>query len=510
VAALGAATSASAAYAPRIVGGSSTTISQFPFQVALVQNPYSPAAGQICGGSVRDATHVITAAHCVTDGFTTNTPSELDVFAGATSLSGTGQRVHLSGISFMPSYDPNSNDHDAALLTLAQPLSLQPGTVEPIDLIADDQSAAWQPGSLVTVSGWGNTSAKGQSYPLDLHAVQVPVVDDPVCDSDYQHYGGIVAADMVCAGDIVNGGKDSCQGDSGGPLVADVSPSTRRLIGIVSFGIGCADKDFPGVYTEVASPSIRSYLTAAPPPAPTNQSPPSATGTLKAGQTLTCNPGTWTGSPTFRYQFGRLDSLSDTTPDAVSNVQTSSSYTIQGADAGKYLICAVEGRNAGGSATAQSAPVGPVEVPPAPQQTPPATTSPATTTAAANPGAQVLPLPQFDYTPPVSRLYRAICGKRTCTLNIAVTDAGYSLGLQKLEGTIRTSYRVRCRRGRRIVHCTRIKRRTLTVTAAVGGHFIASAKNLRRGTHTFRFVAVDTAGNRQSPALSFKRRTPAT
>src|SRR3954453_22647964 len=104
---------AASAYAPRIVGGTSPTIGAFPFQVALVQNPYSPDVGQICGGSVRDATHVITAAHCVTDGFTTSAPSELYVFAGATRLDGVGQSVQLSGISFMPDYDHDTNDHDA-------------------------------------------------------------------------------------------------------------------------------------------------------------------------------------------------------------------------------------------------------------------------------------------------------------------------------------------------------------------------------------------------------------
>ena len=50
---------------------------------------------------------------------------------------------------------------------------------------------------------------------------------------------------MICAG---IGEKDSCQGDSGGPLV-DVN---RYLVGIVSWGEGCARDGYPGVYTEVA------------------------------------------------------------------------------------------------------------------------------------------------------------------------------------------------------------------------------------------------------------------
>ena len=61
LAALAAAAAGAQTARPRIIGGSDVPISKFPFQVAVFGT-----AAYICGGSIRDATHVITAAHCVT------------------------------------------------------------------------------------------------------------------------------------------------------------------------------------------------------------------------------------------------------------------------------------------------------------------------------------------------------------------------------------------------------------------------------------------------------------
>lgn len=79
--------------------------------------------------------------------------------------------------------------------------------------------------------------------PTQLYGVEIPIVDRNECNQDYD---GLIEPDMICAG-IPEGGKDSCQGDSGGPVVID-----GKLVGIVSWGFGCAEPGYPGVYTNVA------------------------------------------------------------------------------------------------------------------------------------------------------------------------------------------------------------------------------------------------------------------
>merc|ERR1712189_154770 len=101
------------------------------------------------------------------------------------------------------------------------------------------------PGPLRTtsVSGWGTTS-EGGSLGKTLMKVTVPVVSDDDCRDAY----GVseIADSMICAG-LEQGGKDSCQGDSGGPFMCG-----SQLSGVVSWGYGCAEPGYPGVYTQTS------------------------------------------------------------------------------------------------------------------------------------------------------------------------------------------------------------------------------------------------------------------
>lgn len=102
-------------------------------------------------------------------------------------------------------------------------------------------------GENVTVTGWGVMAEEEGRISNALNVVEIPVVSLEECKVAY---GQRVGKDHVCAG-LKEGGKDSCQGDSGGPLFRQRG-GQRELVGVVSFGYGCAQAGSPGVYTKVS------------------------------------------------------------------------------------------------------------------------------------------------------------------------------------------------------------------------------------------------------------------
>ena len=237
---------------PRIIGGEPADFGEYPFMVALL---FEPTAGndfqkQYCGGSLIASRWVLTAAHCLDF---LESPDEVAVAVSRTNLdSAEGQRVAVREFFVHPDWDPNVISPDVGLLRLARPVT----GVQPIQLAGAGGDAFEAAGTLLTVIGWGNTSRTGQaSFPNELREVVVPVVADAPCDTAY--HGFLTVETQLCAGQK---GLDSCGGDSGGPLFATTSGGTEVQVGIVSFGIGCAKNRFPGVYTEVNSPAVRSFI----------------------------------------------------------------------------------------------------------------------------------------------------------------------------------------------------------------------------------------------------------
>ena len=227
--------------ASAIIGGSAAPAGAYPFMAAITDADEF----QYCGGSVISSLWVLTAAHCVVD---TNPANEVvNVITGRTDLSaGGGQKIRVSQIYVHPKY--NGNGWDAALLKLSSATS---SPAIQLATAANDNLEA--PGTTVRVTGWGDTApTMGFLSTYQLRYVDLQVVADSDCGTNL----GFHAATGVCAEGFL---KDSCNGDSGGPLFWNGSP--RIQIGIVSYGTSCAIPMFPGVYSEVNNPDIRTWIT---------------------------------------------------------------------------------------------------------------------------------------------------------------------------------------------------------------------------------------------------------
>jgi secreted trypsin-like serine protease len=238
--------------AQEIVGGTNTTIAANPWQVSL----QTSSGTHFCGGSVLNANWILTAQHCVKSGSTVTRPGR--VAAGSTTLSGmstTGQIRSVAEVIVYPGYSSPESGKDVALLRLSTPLDLSGANVKAIGLLtaADASAGLTNPGVISTVTGWGNLSSGGSS-PNTLQTVDVALLSNATAQSSYPQE--TITPDQLAA---ASPGKDSCQGDSGGPLTV-LKNGTRVLAGVVSWGYGCADARYPGMYARVSS--FESWITS--------------------------------------------------------------------------------------------------------------------------------------------------------------------------------------------------------------------------------------------------------
>ena len=239
----------------RIVGGQPTTIEENPWQVAI-----APKGETFwCGGSIISDRWIVTAAHCMYDreGGPRIPTAKIRVKIGATNIATQGEWIAIAKAIVHDKYknrplDPereylDGHDADIALIKLKAPL----GKGRSIALASKAVSVV---GDLV-VTGWGDTSTGGSSSVV-LRTVRVPYVPKEICTKP-EAYGNRVRFGMLCGG-YPEGGKDSCNGDSGGPLVMGKAPNAT-LVGVVSWGDGCAEAKKYGVYTSVQE--YRSWIT---------------------------------------------------------------------------------------------------------------------------------------------------------------------------------------------------------------------------------------------------------
>ncbi|MEV0682025.1 serine protease [Actinosynnema sp. NPDC050436] len=189
-----------------------------------------------CGGVLVSDRKVLTAGHCTIEHTALldrdRRPADLRVAVGRRDLdTRAGRLVAVREVRRHAAFRTVEEGDDVAALTLAEPVPFQP--------IGVGRARA---GDRATVLGWGRT-AEGAPPSRVLRQVDLPVLADAECAKAVNGYR---AESMLCAG-YPEGGKDACEGDSGGPLVVD-----GLLVGVVSYGHGCARAGAPGVYTRVS------------------------------------------------------------------------------------------------------------------------------------------------------------------------------------------------------------------------------------------------------------------
>lgn len=211
-------------YTNRIVGG--VPSNGRPFMAALLYEKDGKLF-QYCGASVIGDQWLLTAAHCEVKA------GELAIINRSNLGSPGGIELRIEHVYPNEQYDSTTHDNDIALLHLSGKIS---SVIPHVNVIAPPRT-----GTKVLAAGWGLTTENGKPSLL-LREVQVPIISSTICKTKYADLSG----NMVCAGEA---GKDSCQGDSGGPLL--LVGSGAEQVGIVSYGLGCGRKGWPGVYTEV-------------------------------------------------------------------------------------------------------------------------------------------------------------------------------------------------------------------------------------------------------------------
>ncbi|XP_031780735.1 serine proteinase stubble isoform X2 [Nasonia vitripennis] len=229
----------------RIVGGDEAGFGSFPWQA------YIRIGSSRCGGTLVNRFHVVTAGHCVAKASARQVQVTLgDYVVNSATESLPAYTFGVREIRVHPyfKFTPQADRFDVAVLRLDRPVHYMPH-IAPICLPEKNEDFLGQYG---WAAGWGALQAGSRLRPKTLQAVDVPVIDNRVCERWHRTNGinVVIYDEMMCAG-YRGGGKDSCQGDSGGPLMLEKT-GKWYLIGIVSAGYSCAQPGQPGIYHRVA------------------------------------------------------------------------------------------------------------------------------------------------------------------------------------------------------------------------------------------------------------------
>jgi hypothetical protein len=320
---------------PRVVGGPVVASPQdAPWSVLLEMS--SGSFGASCTGSIIDASHVVTAAHCTYDDAQQALPaSAYTVTAGIVDATSSGdtskqQQSAVSSVRVHPGYVPSQTSYpdDVAVLTLATPFTTT-AAVAPIGVVGLNAEPAV--GSTARSFGWGVTTPPAQN---DGHEHYL----DQTFTRAYRCAPGL--AGILCAS---SSSGTLCHGDSGGGMV--LLGGTPKLVAVEDFGgTNCNAGDTAGL-ADLAAPEIGSWVAgnASPPQGPRTTAPATLGGEGNAGGTATCAAPPWSNAPSLSYDF--ID------PDSGRVLQHGpATYVLAGSDVGHRVACVSIAANGGGTA----------------------------------------------------------------------------------------------------------------------------------------------------------------
>ncbi|XP_043246371.1 serine proteinase stubble-like [Amphibalanus amphitrite] len=238
----------------RVTGGFASVQGRWPW-MAMLGKLESSNITWLCGGSIIDEYHILTAAHCALE-----RPNivrvgghniELDFRSGDRS-----ERHEVAKLTLHPQYRPPRSYHDIAIVTLRRAL-VYSRFVRPICLPPPDLKL--RRGMAAKITGHGYQEFNAGELSAQLREAQIQLVRRKFCNASYARLGRAffdkypsgVLSHIICAGDE-KGGVDACQGDSGGPLVQhNEATNTYHQIGVISSGFGCGNPEYPGLYVSV-------------------------------------------------------------------------------------------------------------------------------------------------------------------------------------------------------------------------------------------------------------------
>jgi secreted trypsin-like serine protease len=287
-----------------VVGGNDAEPGEYPYVAHIVIDRSFQ-----CTGTLVTTRHVVTAAHCssITPAGVVNTPIgqpgqliELSIGAHETpsftvdgGYQSDGEEHVAKNVFVNPGWAGiGSVSHDAAVIELDAAASKKP-----VRIASAAERSLWRAGTMATIAGFGVTESDGEQ-PDVLQEARVPIYADRNTAKAYPYlvdgvdplFGGFESGTQLGAG-FQRGGVDTCQGDSGGPLLAPTA-AAMRLVGDTSYGAGCAEPGFPGVYGRLADTTLREWIRSIAPNAISTRSA-SATVERKA-------PGLRPSSPSAR------------------------------------------------------------------------------------------------------------------------------------------------------------------------------------------------------------------